>query len=88
METVNIHEAKTQLSKLVERVRAGEEIILAKAGEPVARIVPYVPVQSPRKPGALKGKIRIGKDFDAPLPDEILASFDGTATKKRKPGPR
>ena len=88
METVNIHEAKTQLSKLVERVRAGEEIILAKAGEPVARIVPYAPARSPRKPGALKGKIRIGKDFDAPLPDEILAAFDGTATKRQKPGRR
>jgi prevent-host-death family protein len=84
METVNIHEAKTQLSKLLERVRSGEEIILAKAGEPVARLVPYVAAQSPRKPGALKGKIRIGKDFDAPLPDEILAAFDGQpATAKR-----
>jgi prevent-host-death family protein len=88
METVNIHEAKTQLSKLVERVRAGEEIILAKAGEPVARIVPYVPVRSPRKPGALKGKIRIGKDFDAPLPDELLAAFEGITAPKRKPEPR
>lgn len=88
MGTVNIHEAKTQLSKLVERVRAGEEIILAKAGEPVARIVPYVPARAPRKPGALKGKIRIGKDFDAPLPDELLAAFEGIATKQRKPEPR
>jgi prevent-host-death family protein len=88
IKTVNIHEAKTQLSKLVERVRAGEEIILAKAGEPVARIVPYVQSRSPRKPGALKGKIRIGKDFDAPLPDELLAAFQGTVEQKRKPEPR
>ena len=88
METVNIHEAKTQLSKLVERVRAGEEIILAKAGEPVARIVPYVQTRLPRKPGALKGKIRIGKDFDAPLPDELLAAFEGTIERKPKPEPR
>jgi prevent-host-death family protein len=88
METVNIHEAKTQLSKLVERVRAGEEIVLAKAGQPVARIVPYVPARSPRKPGALKGKIRIGKDFDAPLPDDLLAAFEGSPAPKRKPGAR
>lgn len=88
METVNIHEAKTQLSKLVERVRAGEEIVLAKAGQPVARIVPYVPPRVPRKPGALKGKIRIGKDFDAPLPDDLLAAFEGSPAPKRKPGAR
>jgi prevent-host-death family protein len=88
METVNIHEAKTQLSRLVERVRAGEEIILAKAGKPVARIVPYAPARAPRKPGALRGKIRIGKDFDAPLPDEVLAAFDGAPAPKRKDSPR
>jgi prevent-host-death family protein len=88
METFNIHEAKAQLSKLIERARAGEEIILVKAGEPVAKIVPYLPAQAPRKPGALKGKFQIGKDFFAPLPDELLAAFEGTATKKRKPGLR
>ena len=87
MQTFKIHQAKAQLSKLVERARAGEEIVLVQAGEPVARIVPYVQTQSPRKPGALKGKIRIGKDFFAPLPDEILAAFEGTrtATKQRRP---
>jgi prevent-host-death family protein len=84
METVNIHEAKTQLSKLVERVRSGEEIILAKAGEPVARLVPYVAARPSRTPGALKGKIRIGKDFDAPLPDEILAAFEGPPAAAKK----
>jgi prevent-host-death family protein len=75
METVNVHEAKTQLSRLLERVRSGEEIVIAKAGEPVARLVPYAPARAPRKPGLLKGKIRIGNDFDDPLPDDLLAAF-------------
>jgi prevent-host-death family protein len=75
METFNVHEAKTQLSKLIERVRTGEEIVIAKAGEPVARLVPYTPLRAPRKPGLLKGKIRIGKNFDDPLPDDLLAAF-------------
>jgi prevent-host-death family protein len=77
METVNIHQAKTQLSKLVERAAAGEEIVIAKAGKPVARIVPLAPASSPRKPGLLKGKIRIGKNFDDPLADSVLAAFEG-----------
>jgi prevent-host-death family protein len=77
METVNIHQAKTQLSKLVERAAAGEEIVIAKAGKPVARIVPLARAPSPRKPGLLKGKIRIGKNFDDPLPDYVLAAFEG-----------
>jgi prevent-host-death family protein len=88
METFNIHDAKAQLSKLVVRARAGEEIILVRAGKPVARIVAYVPMRAPRKPGALKGKIRIGKDFFAPLPNELLAAYEGAATTKRKPDPR
>jgi len=82
METVNIHQAKTQLSKLVERAAAGEEIVIAKAGKPVARIVPLAAVAAPRRPGLLKGKIRIGKDFDDPLPDDVLAAFEGR--KKRE----
>lgn len=77
METVNIHQAKTQLSKLVERAAAGEEIVIAKAGKPVARIVPLAVAAAPRRPGLLKGKIRIGKDFDDPLPDDVLSAFDG-----------
>jgi prevent-host-death family protein len=82
METVNIHEAKTQLSRLLERVRAGEEIVIAKAGEPVARLVPYAPARVARKPGLLKGKMRIGKAFDDPLPDELLAAFGVQRTRK------
>jgi prevent-host-death family protein len=88
VETVNIHEAKTQLSRLVERVRSGEEIILAKAGEPVARIVPYVAPAVQRKPGALKGRIRIGADFDAPLPEEVLTAFEGGGGARKKAASR
>jgi prevent-host-death family protein len=79
MNQVNIHQAKTQLSRLVERVVSGEEIIIAKSGKPVARLVPYAPKGAVRRPGALRGKIRIKKNFDAPLPKELLASFEGKA---------
>jgi prevent-host-death family protein len=74
---INIHQAKTQLSRLVQRVAGGEEIIIAKAGKPIARLVPYVAKGAVRRPGAMRGKIRIKKNFDAPLPKEILASFEG-----------
>jgi prevent-host-death family protein len=66
---VNIHEAKTHLSRLIERVEAGEEITLARAGRPVARLVPYLPPARPRVFGLLRGQITIAGDFDAPLPD-------------------
>lgn len=66
---VNIHEAKTHLSRLVERVEAGEEITLARAGRPVARLVPYRARRTPRRPGLWKGRVVIGADFDAPLPE-------------------
>jgi prevent-host-death family protein len=75
METVNIHEAKTHLSRLVERVTAGEEIIIARSGRPVARLVPYVEHGPRRTFGRMRGKIRIADDFDAPLPDDVLESF-------------
>ena len=77
MNQVNIHQAKTQFSRLVERVAAGEEIIIAKSGKPIARLVPYAPKRAVRRPGAMRGKIRIKKDFDAPLPKELLDSFEG-----------
>jgi prevent-host-death family protein len=77
MQTVNIHEAKTQFSKLIEAVARGEEIVIAKAGKPAARLVPVQPEKPVRKPGALKGKMRIATDFDAPLPDELQAAFEG-----------
>jgi prevent-host-death family protein len=75
METVNVHEAKTHLSRLLERVEAGEEIILARNGKAVAKLVPLRLV--PRRPGALKGQIRIRRDFDAPLPPAIAKAFRG-----------
>jgi prevent-host-death family protein len=70
MTVVNMHEAKTNLSQLVRRAAAGEEIILAKAGEPVAKIVAYAPAKEPRKPGALKGQIKILPGFDE-IPEEF-----------------
>ena len=78
MQTINIHDAKTQFSKLIEAVSRGEEIIIAKAGKPAARLVP-IQAKKPfvRKPGSLKGKIKIAEDFDAPLPNEIQSAFEG-----------
>lgn len=69
MKQVNIHEAKTHLSRLVERVEAGEEITLARAGRPVARLVPYRARREPRRPGIWRGQVLIGPDFDEPLND-------------------
>jgi prevent-host-death family protein len=74
---VNLYEAKTHLSKLVERAARGEEVVIAKAGEPKARLVPLARPQPPRKPGAWKGRVVMTKDFDAPLPDAVLADFEG-----------
>jgi prevent-host-death family protein len=76
--TVNIHEAKTHFSKLLEQVGHGEEIVIAKAGRPIAKLVAYNPDENRvRPPGSLKGQIRLAPDFDAPLPDELLAAFEG-----------
>ena len=75
MTQVNIHQAKTQFSRLVDQAAAGEEIIIAKAGKAVARLVPYQPKGVVRRPGAMRGKIRIKKNFDAPLPKKLLAAF-------------
>jgi prevent-host-death family protein len=77
MRTVNVHTAKTHLSRLLEEVAAGEEIVIAKAGKPVARLLPYAPKREARQPGLLKGKIWIADDFDDPLPEEIMAAFRG-----------
>ena len=74
---VNLYEAKTNLSKLVDRAAEGEEIIIAKAGRPMARLMPLLPPANPRTPGFLKGKIRIGPNFEAPLPDDVLKAFQG-----------
>jgi prevent-host-death family protein len=76
MSVVNIHEAKTHLSRLLERVSAGEEIVIAKAGRPVARLVPYEESLEPRKPGGWEGRVWIADDFDE-LPPDLLAAFYG-----------
>ena len=75
--TVNIHAAKTQLSRLVEAAASGQEIVIAKAGRPVARLVPLALPVRPKRLGLLRGKIRVSADFDAPLPDDVLDAFDG-----------
>lgn len=71
---INIYAAKTRLSSLIDEAAAGKEVVIARAGRPVARLVPVR--GRPRKLGLLKGKIRISSDFDAPLPDEVLRSFE------------
>jgi len=75
MRQINIHEAKTHLSRLVEDVAHGDEIVIAKAGKPMARLVSLEAAQPPRRRGLLKGKIWIADDFDAPLPAELLAAL-------------
>jgi prevent-host-death family protein len=75
MESFNIHQAKTHLSRLLERVSSGEEIVIARSGRPIARLVPFT--EAPRRPGSLKGKIRIAEDFDGPLPESIARAFRG-----------
>ena len=73
----NIHEAKTNLSRIVDDVAAGAVVIIAKAGKPMARLVPFdVPVKA-KKLGLLKGKIKVPEDFNAPLDEETLARFEG-----------
>lgn len=72
----NLYEAKTHLSSLLERAAHGEEIVFAKGGKPMARLVP-LEVPAPRRPGGWEGRVRIADDFDAPLPDEVLADFEG-----------
>ena len=75
-ETVSLYEAKTNLSSLVERAARGEEIVIAKSGKPRAALVPLTDVRPLRVSGKGKGKWRVGKSFDAPLPDDIIATFE------------
>ncbi len=82
---VNLYEAKTHLSELVERAAAGEEIIIAKNGKPRARLVPLAQDAVRRKPGGWEGKIWIADDFDDPLPPEILKYFTGEALHEEEP---
>jgi len=74
MHITNISEAKAQLSALIERVLAGNEVIIGKAGKPVAKLVPYERSEETRHPGALRGKIKIAADFDD-LPGDIAEAF-------------
>lgn len=74
---VNIHEAKTHLSRLVDEVATGKEVIIARAGKPIARLVPMAAAVKKKNLGLLKGKIKIIGDFNAPLPDDVLATFEG-----------
>ena len=77
MKQVNIHQAKTGLSRLIERAESGEEIVIARAGKPAAKLVPFRKRPRRRRLGRLDGKFRIPDDFNAPLPDSILRAFEG-----------
>lgn len=81
---VNVHEAKTHLSRLLARVADGEEITIAKAGVPIARLVPVEPAQAKRALGAEIGSVWIADDFDAPSP-ELEALFEGNRSKTKRP---
>ncbi|HEX9022271.1 MAG TPA: type II toxin-antitoxin system prevent-host-death family antitoxin [Geobacteraceae bacterium] len=76
MAVVNTHEAKTNLSRLLDEVQEGEEVVIARGNRPMARLVPYNTKRPARRPGYLKGKIRVADDFDARLPDDVINSFE------------
>ncbi len=75
MTTINIYDAKTQLSKLVEQAAAGKDVIIARGGKPVARLTRLTPLPRKLRFGVLKGEVKVASDFDSPLPAEILAQF-------------
>lgn len=79
MQTVNIHAAKTHLSRLLDAVADGEEIFIARAGKPIARLVPLQGTVVPkrRRLGRLAGQFTVPEDFDAPLPDDVISDFEG-----------
>jgi prevent-host-death family protein len=74
---VNVHEAKTQLSRLLARVEGGEEVVIARAGRPVARLVRVGDRLARRVPGTAQGRVTISPEFDAPLPESVLREFEG-----------
>jgi prevent-host-death family protein len=76
-DVINIHEAKTHLSRIVDEVAAGSEVVIAKAGKPMARLTPVSPRVKAKKLGLLKGKIKVPDDFNAPLDPEVLRQFEG-----------
>lgn len=73
---INVYEAKTRLSELLERAEGGEDFVLGRAGKPVARLIPYRPERAPRLPGRLAGRITMAPDFDE-TPEELLEAFEG-----------
>jgi prevent-host-death family protein len=81
---VNIHAAKTHFSRLVERAADGEEIVIARAGRPVARLMPLATTSKVRGRGMLRGKISVADDFDAPLPKKVLDAFYKSAIEPRR----
>jgi prevent-host-death family protein len=74
--SVNVHQAKTHLSRLLARVERGEEIVIARAGRPIARLLPFEPHSPHRVLGGARDQVWIANDFDAPLPADVLADFD------------
>ena len=76
MIVTSIHEASKNLPRLIDKAASGEEIVIAKAGKAVAKLVAYRPSAEPRKPGLWRGQVRISKDFDS-LPEDLLAAFNG-----------
>jgi prevent-host-death family protein len=84
MKAVNTHDAKTQFSRLLRRVAAGEEITIANRGVPVARLVPVPREKSGRILGILRGEFTVPDDFDAPLPDDLLDLFEGRKPKRAR----
>ena len=88
MKEVNVHEAKTHLSRLLQRVAEGEEITIARAGVPVARLVAVETKKDVRPLGFARDEIWIADDFDAPLPDDLLGAFYGEGTPKPRPRKR
>ncbi len=79
--TVNIYAAKTHLSDLIDRACSGEEIVIARNGRPVARLSAFRPTRGKRQLGRLKGRVTMAADFDAPLPEDLLAEFEGIEAK-------
>jgi prevent-host-death family protein len=77
MSAINIYDAKTQLSKLVEQAAAGKDVVIARGGKPVARLTRLDSPKRKLKFGVLKGKVKVAKDFDAALPDDMIAQFEG-----------
>jgi len=77
VESVNIYDAKTRLSQLIEKAAGGEDVVLSRNGKPVARITQLGAGSRGVKFGVLKGRIRIAQDFDAPLPEDIIEAFEG-----------